>query len=73
MASVVIAIAVGLFSKDDKIDQIGEDHKDKEAQIAHVKPDHEQIHRKDVKDHDCASPMVRLNTVKSKSTSKFQG
>jgi len=73
VASVVIAIAVGLFSKDDKIDQIGEDHKDKEAQIAHVKPDHEQIHRRDVQERVCASPMVRLYTAKSKSTSKFQG
>ena len=68
-----VVVAIGLFRNVHKIDQIGEDHKDQEAQIAHVKPDHEQIHRKDVKDHDCASPMVRLNTVESKSASKFQG
>ena len=56
-----------------KIDQIGEDHKDKVAQNAHVKSEHEQIHREDVIVCNCASPMVRLNTEKSKSTSKFQG
>jgi len=68
-----VVVAVDLVRNVHKIDQIGEDHKDKEAQIAHVNPEHEQIHREDVKDRDCASPMVRLNTVKSKSTSKFQG
>lgn len=68
-----VVVAVDLVRNVHKIDQIGEDHKDKVAQNAHVKPEHEQIHREDVIVCNCASPMVRLNTEKSKSTSKFQG